>query len=1107
MSQLTVFLRSRCVFLTVTTAFLSGCLSTLEPLGEVSSSTVTVKMDFLHRPLPEIPLPNDIATRYDPSSPTKRRINASMIAPTQLEARVRELVDELDGWGVNQPITVPFTGAIDPRSILEGHRDSLSNKNNLDNDVIFLINVTKGEHYGEKIHLDVGSGNYPVILEQIDGYWEHDPRSWTNSIVFEEADEDLDKDGVLGLGEDLNGNGRLDDGEDTNGDGILNPPEDLDGDGILDRPNYLPCGTTGLEDIPCDELGKWLAPVREDLAHRADALMTFYERETNTLIVRAMEALRERSTYAVVLTRRILAEDGSPIGSPFDSYHHLSQKDALEGIANLLPEGLSESDIAFAFTFTTQSLGSQFIAVREGIYGKGIQGAIGQSEIYEPKLASLELLRDLDSGRFEDQTNPYIMYTKDWIQPFSLIAQQLLRQDPNSREYEVQFAAQNSVDYHVIGSFMSPQLFARTPLGGNPKDVSQWLPFNEQSWPQNLDTVALDVNSQVSPEQIWFWLMMPSEEKRAPGPVPLVIVGHGYGSNRFESLAFAGYLAEHGLASVAIDCPSHGLGLNPTETEVATQLTGLYGISGFLEAANKGRAFDQDFDEAPDSGADYWTSYVFHTRDVVRQCVLDHMQLIRLIRSFDGQTRWDRDLNGDGEAELAGDFNADGIVDVGADSPISILGASLGGIISSMVASLEPEITVAVPISGGGGLGDIGVRSIQGGVREAVILRVMGPVIIGEADQEGTRVYALMPELNDDGRRNLGRLPSLRQYDSLILDNLDNGESACAYVQEDGSFRLHVDGDKGDRLVLTAFKGPQIKWSENEPRHCSKRTSETPAIAKLDRFAETIEFLGEEYEQNSPLRALSEGFGEKRASPGMRRFLSLGQLVLDGGDPASYARHMLREPLKYEEMGQQSGAHALIVTTMGDMNVPASSGATLGRSAGLIDYLTELPEQGKSANEVLLDTYSIEAVHTLKRNTDANGNGVHVDIELFSRQDGKSSDVWSPIDVPRLDAPLRSGLSENDALGGRSGSIFPYSSPEGQHGVNFPGVDQDLYIERCKSTCSEDDESCLETCESDYVGKFDVGLFFFNLIGDYIKNEGKVWEVKSCYGDDSCGDK
>lgn len=1117
MSKVTLYLRHSCVHLIFFSIVLQGCLSTLEPLGEVPKSPVTVKMDFLHRPLPEIPLPNDIATRYDPSSPTGRRINASMIAPTQLESKVRELIDQLDGWGVNQPITIPFTGPIDPRSILAGHRDPLLD---LDNDVIFLINVTRQkdpnnpnevDHYGEIIRLDVGAGNYPVILEQVDGYWEHDPRSWTNSIVFEEANEDLNGNGLLDLGEDVNGNGLLDEGEDRNQNGILDLPEDLDGDGVLDRPNYLPCGVAGTEEIACDDNGVWLSPQRDQLAQRADALMTFYERETNTLIVRAMEALRERSTYAVVLTRRIKAEDGSPIGSPFESYHHLGQKEALEGIADLLPEeaGLSEDDIAFAFTFTTQSLGSQFVAVREGIYGMGIQGAIGQSETYAPKLATIEPLRTLESGRFGDETNPYIMHTQDWIQPFSLIAQQLLGQDPNSRAYEVQFEAQNSVDYHVIGSFISPQLFARTPLGVDPQDVSQWLPFNEQSWPQNLDTVALDVDTQVTPEQIWFWLMMPTEDKRPKdGPMPLVIVGHGYGSNRFESLAFAGYLAEHGLASIAIDCPSHGLGLNQNEAELATQLTGIYGLSGFLEAANKGRAFDQDFDGAPDSGADYWSSYVFHTRDVVRQCVLDHMQLIRLIRSFDGQRRWDRDLNGDGEAELAGDFNADGIVDIGANTPISILGASLGGIVSSMVASLEPEITTAVPISGGGGLGDIGVRSIQGGVREAVILRVMGPVIIGEADEEGTRVYALMPELNDDGRRNIGRFPSLKQYDSVILENLDNGETSCAYVQEDGSFRVHIDGDKGDHIVLSAYQGPQIKWTESEPLRCSKRSDNIEALAVLDRFGETIEFLGEEYVQNTPLQALSEGFGEKRSSPGLRRFLSIGQLVLDGGDPASYARHMLKEPLYYPAMDEYSGAHALIVTTMGDMNVPASSGATLGRSAGLIDYTTPIEQQGgKSANQVLLETYSIEAVHNLKRNTDINGNGVHVDIELFSRPEGQSSsaDVWSDIEVPRLSHPLHAGLENTDPLGGYSGAVFPYSSPEGQHGFNFPGMDQDIYIERCRLKCVEDDELCLETCVTDYEGKFDVGLFFFNLIGDYIKQQGKVWEIKTCYGDNSCG--
>ena len=92
-------------------------------LSKSSSAVTTVKMDFLAKPLPEIPLPNDIATRYDPTSATGLRINASMLAPTQLERIVRQKIDQVDGWGINQPITIPFTGPLDIQSILDGHRD------------------------------------------------------------------------------------------------------------------------------------------------------------------------------------------------------------------------------------------------------------------------------------------------------------------------------------------------------------------------------------------------------------------------------------------------------------------------------------------------------------------------------------------------------------------------------------------------------------------------------------------------------------------------------------------------------------------------------------------------------------------------------------------------------------------------------------------------------------------------------------------------------------------------------------------------------------------------------------------------------------------------
>ena len=73
-----------------------GCFSSEpEAIQNTESATTTVKMDFYARPLPEIPLPNDLATRYDSTSPTKRRINASLIAPARFESDVRKQIDEI----------------------------------------------------------------------------------------------------------------------------------------------------------------------------------------------------------------------------------------------------------------------------------------------------------------------------------------------------------------------------------------------------------------------------------------------------------------------------------------------------------------------------------------------------------------------------------------------------------------------------------------------------------------------------------------------------------------------------------------------------------------------------------------------------------------------------------------------------------------------------------------------------------------------------------------------------------------------------------------------------------------------------------------------------
>ena len=126
----------------------------------------TVIFDTLAQPLPNIPLPNDVATFADPTSRTGRRINASLFAPTYLERTARQAFDDVEGWGTFAPITVAFTKppgadphlpAIDLDNVIahmkgDGYR--------FEDDPIYLVNLTTGI----PMFLDMGNGNSPVGL-------------------------------------------------------------------------------------------------------------------------------------------------------------------------------------------------------------------------------------------------------------------------------------------------------------------------------------------------------------------------------------------------------------------------------------------------------------------------------------------------------------------------------------------------------------------------------------------------------------------------------------------------------------------------------------------------------------------------------------------------------------------------------------------------------------------------------------------------------------------------------------------------------------------------------------------------------------------------------
>ena len=109
--------------------------------------------------------------------------------------------------------------------------------------------------------------------------------------------------------------------EDVNENGLLEAHEDLDGDGILDVANLLdPRACSQTTPPKCAENCSDDVCFQECLLEHdrciADELLTFYERETNTLILRPVWPLEQRCTYGVILTDRLVGENGHPVRSP-----------------------------------------------------------------------------------------------------------------------------------------------------------------------------------------------------------------------------------------------------------------------------------------------------------------------------------------------------------------------------------------------------------------------------------------------------------------------------------------------------------------------------------------------------------------------------------------------------------------------------------------------------------------------------------------------------------------------------------------------------------------------------------------------------------------------
>jgi len=951
--------------------------------------------DLEARPFPEIPLPNDLGTRPDPTSPTGLRLNVSMTGETRLERDVRRRLDRLDGWGTYQPIAVRFDAPLDLGNIIERHQGNLD----FADDAAYLVNIDPGSpDYGEPVLLDIGRGNFPATLPENTAYHPSDPRQDSLALLFESVDEDV------------------------NGNGVLDPGEDTDADGVLDRPNVWPPG-----------------------ASPADGLLTFYELESNTLLLRPVVPLREQSQYAVILTDRLIGRHGEPVRSPFPQVHHRQQEPPLSRLRYIFERWkrqgipMAMDDVAFAWVFTTQTVTGELKAIRDGLHGYGPLSWL--AEQFPPDTTPLPAMSD-------DRPQPrYALEIKILKSLATLVLAPAF--DITSDQAEAMAEDMNHIDYVVQGRFVSPDFLTDE--------------HEDFIWDWAFDIDAGAGRARVQPGTVHYTMTIPRKTEHHEPPFPVAIYAHGFGLARVESLGFAGIMARYGIASIGIDAWSHGIWIPPEDVTAIMDLTELMGFLPFAETFLEGRARDVVGDGRTHAGADTFSSYAFHTRDTVRQTVIDHLQLIRVLRQFDGEHVWEHDVNGDGRPDLAGDFDGDGTVDAGGPNrEYYQWGSSMGGIHSAIIGAMEPAIVATAPVAGGAGMTNLTIRSRQETVRNDTVVRVLGPLVYGEPvpDRPGTIRIAYHASLSRIPRdMTIAEVSGVQAGCRVRLDNLDLGREQEVTLREDLRFTLHLKADWDDRFSVTVIG----------------RDGQT--LAQLSTWQQDVNYwLTAEptYRAGEPLRSPAEGWGLHRGSPDYRRLIGLAQAILEPGDPINYVPHYFLEPLDLQPEGPTSG-NLLVVATVGDPMDPVDLHGAKARAAGIMEYLGDDPDYGMPVNDWLIERWVYEGVCGLDRYP-PNADGVEVlfDPDSLDHLGAAGGNGFYAPDPESLGLPPLRLTRETPA--GVSGLRFGHIQPCGKHS---------FFI-------------------TDPTNRFNIDEYLASMIGYWFAAGGRQILDDGCHEDSSC---
>jgi len=399
--------------------------------------------------------------------------------------------------------------------------------------------------------------------------------------------------------------------------------------------------------------------------------------ESNNLHVESDELLEQHSQYVLIVTRgvRDLANEPLEASGEFQAFQHGKKighdgavppyrQALIAGLERAGAAGVDQNRIAVASVFTTQSITAILEKIRDQIKAITPEPAsfvLGPGG--ERTVAPVGAISGITFRR-QLRTNPNFVSANELTRQLASV-----QQNP---DFPV------AVGHVAFGKYRSPSYL--TPCIG---------PTREAACDRFMPPVGTGTGTPLvqSMEEIFFNLFLPAEtplgetpERRRPAAGwPVVILGMGSSDNKeLGSYLAAPAMAAHGIALIAINGLGQGFGPLSTLT-LRADLNG-DGIVDSATFSSGPRSFDQNGDGLIGTGtvppANEGNEVLpqgssISRRDVLRQTVVDLMQLVRVIEVG-------IDVDGDGSADLD-------------PSRIYFVGFSQGASIGTMFAAIEPQ--------------------------------------------------------------------------------------------------------------------------------------------------------------------------------------------------------------------------------------------------------------------------------------------------------------------------------------------------------------------------------------------------------------------------------